>query len=104
MAYALSVELATMYLSVEAGLVSGAAVVHAPGCGNRGPRGDCILVNDLIAIANAELCAHGSTPAGSPYRDRQECLKRAIERVNGDANFLQKQPCAGTTTASPAKR
>src|SRR5262245_11897272 len=99
MAYSLSLQLAMLYLNVESGLVSGSAIVLADGCGNRGPRNNTILVNDLIASANAELCMHGRTVEPGPFRDRQERLRAALEGANADRGFLQKTPCVAVPGA-----
>jgi hypothetical protein len=93
MAYMLSAQLAAMELNVEAGFVSGGSLVYAPGCGNTGPGNNFISINDLMATANAALCADGYTPSGDPNRATQECLKNALDKANNNLNFVQSSPC-----------
>ncbi len=93
MAYMLSVHLAAMELSVEAGFVGGGSLVYAPECGNTGVGGDFISISDLVAAANAALCADGYTPSGDPNRAFQECLKNALDQANRNLTFVQSGPC-----------
>jgi len=86
MAYMLSAQLAAMELNVEAGFVSGSALVYLPCTG-------FISVSDLMAAANAALAADGYTPAGDPNRAYQECLKNALDKANNNMNFVQGIPC-----------
>src|SRR6266480_6737476 len=90
MAYMLSAQLATMKLNVTHGFVPGSALVYAGTCG--GLNG-FITINDLIAAANAALCADGYTPAGDPNRATQECLKTALDNANNNQNFVETSPC-----------
>ena len=92
MAYMLSAQLAAMKLNVEAGFVSGSALVYAPGCGNTGVGNNFISINDLMAAADAALGADGYTPSGDPNRATQECLKNALDRANNNLNFVQSNP------------
>jgi len=92
MAYMLSAQLAAMELNVRHGFVSGARLVRTGGCGNAGFDGSFISINDLMAAANAELCAHPYTLSGS-VRAHQECLKNALDDANNNRNFVESSPC-----------
>jgi hypothetical protein len=94
MAYMLSAQLAAMELNVEAGYVSNASVVYAPGCGNTGVGNSYISIGDLRTAAAAALCADGYTPSGDVNRTLQECLKNALDNANNNRNFVQSGPCA----------
>jgi hypothetical protein len=93
MANMLSAQLAAMELNVRHSFVQGSALVHTGGCGNTGFDGSFITITDLMAAANAELCAHPYTPSGSPDRAHQECLKTALDNANNNLNFVQSTPC-----------
>jgi len=93
MAYMLSAQLSAMVLNVEAGFVSGSALVYAPSCGNTGVGSNFIWIADLMAAANASLGANGVTVAPSPERTYQECLKNALDWANNNKNFVQPEPC-----------
>jgi hypothetical protein len=86
MAYMLSAQLSAMALNVEAGFVSGGAIVYSPVLG-------FVSINGLMAAADAQLAADGSTPAGDANRDAQEALKNALDAANNNQNFVQGQPC-----------
>jgi hypothetical protein len=86
MAYMLSAQLSAMALNVEAGFVSGGAIVSSPVLG-------FVSINGLMAAADAQLAADGSTPAGDANRDAQEALKNALDAANNNQNFVQGQPC-----------
>jgi hypothetical protein len=106
MANMLSAQLAAMALNVEGGYVGGGSVVYAPGCGNTGANNDFISINDLMAAANAALCADGNTPSGDPHRAPQECLKNALDSANNNQNFILPPvngqiPCAVNYTGNP---
>lgn len=94
MAYMLSAQLTAMKLNVLNGKVVGTRLVYAPGCGNTGVGNNFITINDLMAKANAELCAHPVTLAGDPNRALQECLKNALDAANNNKNFVQLTPCS----------
>jgi len=81
MAYMLSVHLAAMSLNVEAGFVSGDAIVSSPVLG-------FISIKDLLKAANDALCADGYTPSGDPNRACQEALKNALDAANNNQNFV----------------
>ena len=49
-----------------------------------------------MAEANTELGLHGSTLAGSPYRNYQELLKTALDSANNNLTFVQPNPCQYT--------
>jgi hypothetical protein len=100
MAYMLSAQLAAMELNTRHGFVTGTALVYGGGCvkayqlslqlpGSNG----FITVNDLMTAANTELCAHGLTPSGSPFRAFQECMKTTLDQANNNINFVQGSPC-----------
>jgi hypothetical protein len=88
MAYMLSAQLAAMELNVEAGIVSGSAIVYT-GSG-------FTTINDLMAAANTALGNNGLTLAGSPDRVAQEALKNALDSANNNVNFVQPTACAYT--------
>ncbi len=97
MAYMLSIHLASMALNVEGGYTRSDAVVHAPGCGNRGPGNNFITISDLMAAADRApgdgLGADGYTPSGDPHRAIQECRKNALDAANNNNNFVRSEPC-----------
>jgi len=98
MSYMLSAQLAAMELSVEAGYVSGASVVYAPGLLPFAPitglsATGFISVTDLMAAANATLGADGFTPAGDPLRAYQGALKNALDAANNNKNFVSPIAC-----------
>lgn len=93
MAYMLSAQLAAMELNVEAGFVSGGSIVYAPGCGNTGLDDNFITISDLLAAAEAAICADELTLSGDPNRAPQECLKDALDDANNNLNFVQSTPC-----------
>ena len=93
MAYMLSAQLAAMVLNVEAGFVSGSALVYAPSCGNTGVGNNFISIADLMAAANVSLGANGVTVTPSSARTYQECLKNALDWANNNKNFVQPNPC-----------
>jgi hypothetical protein len=88
----LSAQLAAMELNVEAGFVSGSALVYAPGTTSANALGFA-TVNAVMVEANTELGLHGSTLAGSPYRAYQEALKNALDNANNNKTFVQPTPC-----------
>jgi hypothetical protein len=92
MANMLSAQLAAMELNVEAGFVSGSALVYAPGTTSANALGFA-TVNAVMVEANTELGLHGSTLAGSPYRAYQEALKNALDNANNNKTFVQPTPC-----------
>ncbi|HEX8695449.1 MAG TPA: hypothetical protein VF746_23755 [Longimicrobium sp.] len=99
MAYMLSAQLAAMELNVEAGMVSGGALVYAPALigspANENALG-FISINDLKSAANAELGANGLVLSDHPSRPYQEALKTALDRANNNLNFVQATACAFT--------
>ncbi len=96
MSYMLSVQLSAMMLNVEAGMVSGSALVYAPGCGNTGVGNNFITINDLVVAANTALAVDGYTPDGDANRALQECYKNALDAANNNVNFIQASPCPFT--------
>jgi hypothetical protein len=101
MANMLSAQLAAMALNVEALFVVGGAYVYAPGCGTGGS--DFITIQNLMNDADAALFANGNTPAGSPDRATQECLKNALDKANNNVNFVQTDPknCGPVPVCNP---
>ncbi|MEX0630355.1 MAG: hypothetical protein WEE67_08370 [Chloroflexota bacterium] len=92
MAYMLSAQLAAMELNVEAGFVSGSALVYAPDVDDGDPS-DFLTISSLMTLANTALGADGYTPAGDPNRDEQEDLKDALDAANNNLTFVQDTPC-----------
>ena len=100
MAYMLSVQLAVMKLNVEAGYVSGTALVYAPALLDPAfpvtpgltPEG-LISITALMAAANSQLGTNGLTLSAHPFRAYQEALKNALDAANNNTNFVQAVPC-----------
>jgi hypothetical protein len=92
MAYMLSAQLSAMKLNVYNGLVSGDALIHAPGAVTANALGFA-TVSAVIDEASAELGAHGVVLAGSPHRAYQEALKNALDRANNNQTFVASTPC-----------
>ncbi|HUJ08449.1 MAG TPA: hypothetical protein VL171_00340 [Verrucomicrobiae bacterium] len=95
MAYSLSVELATMVLSIRQGSITNSAtqLVYAPGCGNAGMNNNFITVDDLVSEASAALCADGLTKYGDSNRAYQQALNSALDKANNNQNFVSSDPC-----------
>jgi hypothetical protein len=99
MANMLSAQLAAMYLNVAhhtvnpAFGVDGNAFVYEACLKDNGFPTGFVTINDLMAAANTELCAHPLTKDGSPYRAYQECLKDALDDANNNKNFVESSPC-----------
>ncbi|BDG06643.1 hypothetical protein [Anaeromyxobacter oryzae] len=91
MAYMLSAQLAAMELNVRHGLVSGSALVYAPGATSANPAGFA-TVEALMDEANASLGANALTVAPCDARKLQEALKNALDAANNDRSFLQPGP------------
>lgn len=100
MAYMLSAQLAAMALDVHNGLVSGSALVYAPGAPSANAAG-FTTVSALMADADASLAAHGSTPSGDPNRAAQASLKDALDAANNNLSFAQAEPCGFTFEPEP---
>lgn len=100
MAYMLSVQLAAMELNVFNGLVSGSAMVYAPGTTSANALGFA-SVNAVMAEANTELGLHGYTPSGDAFRTYQAILKNVLDDANNNKNFVQPQPCPFTFVDEP---
>lgn len=96
MAYMLSAQLAAMALNVEAGFVSGGAMVYAPALigspANETALG-FITIGDLMSAADAALGLNGLVLADHPARAYQEALKNALDAGNNNLNFVQATPC-----------
>ena len=100
MANMLSAQLAAMHLNVASGGVNGSALIYAPGATGANSLGYA-TVNQVIAEASAELCAHGYTVSGDPFRNYQESLKNALDKANNNLNFVQATPCPFTFAPLP---
>jgi hypothetical protein len=108
MANMLSAQLAAMVLNVRHPGVTGTKLVYGGDCvkayqqsGQLAGTNGFITVNDLMAAANTELCAHPVTISGSPYRAFQECMKTTLDNANNNVNFVQSQPCPFTFPTAP---
>lgn len=81
MAYMLSAQLVAMHCNVIVGFVDPMCMVRDAQLGD-------LSIFDLMQRAVASLCAHGYTPAGSPFRAEQEALKNALDNANNNRNWL----------------
>jgi hypothetical protein len=101
MAYMLSAQLAAMELNVEAGFVSGDALVYigeTECTGNENAAG-FITVGNLMNDANTALGNDGFTPSGDFNRACQETLKTTLDKANNNLNFVSDpQFCVATYT------
>ena len=95
MAYMLSAQLAAMKLNIEAGFVSPSALIYAPGTPGANSLGFNTVAN-VVAAAEAALCADGYTPVGDSNRASQEALKDALDNANNNLTFVQPTPCPFT--------
>jgi hypothetical protein len=86
-AHALSVQLAAMVLSVEAGFVSGSALLFAPGTNSANALG-LTTVDALIAEVNAELGLHGTALPTDVWWTYQRTLRDILEAANSNLIFL----------------
>jgi hypothetical protein len=76
---------------VEAGFVDNDAVIYAPSLipfassipGLDASTGE-ISITDLMAAANAALCADGLTKSGDPNRPLQNALKNILDAINNN--------------------
>jgi hypothetical protein len=100
MAYMLSAQLAAMKLNVYNGLVSGPALIYAPGTGVANAAGFA-TVNAVIGAANTALGNDGYTPSGDTNRPLQEALKNALDNANNNYSFVQPSPCAFSFPTRP---
>jgi hypothetical protein len=80
--------MAAMYLNVYNGLVSGSALVYAPGTNSANGAGFA-TVNALLTEADAELGLHAYVGSGDPNRTYQEALKNAFDKANNNTTFVQ---------------
>ncbi len=99
MAYKLSSQLAAMALNVNNGFVDGSSQIFVD------PLVDAdgiATVNEVIALADAELAANPLTPPGDPDRAYQEALKNALDAANNNQNFVPDSlhPCAAPVFSS----
>jgi hypothetical protein len=95
MAYMLSAQLAAMELNVEAGFVSGSAVIYAPGTVSANALGFASLA-DVLVEANVSLGIDGNTTAAGLARTLQEALKNALDNANNNLTFVQPAACPFT--------
>ena len=98
MSYMLSAQLATLKLNVVLGYVNGTSLIYAPGINSANSAGFAII-NDVMAEADAILCANPIISAGNPLRVRAEAVKDATEGASSNNNFVELTPC---TTEPPA--
>lgn len=87
MACQLSAQLAAMELNVEAGFVGGDQMIFAPGAYSANSLGIAKL-SDLMAEANASICANPNTTASGPARSHQTALEQAIDNGNNNLNWI----------------
>ena len=78
MAYMLSAQMTATQLSVNHGFTNPVVIVD----GTRN-------VTQLIAYANALLCADGDTKGGDPNRAEQARVKDILDAINNGASFVQ---------------
>jgi hypothetical protein len=88
MANMLSAQLAAMAMNVHNGLVSGSALIYAPGTMSANALGFA-TVGAVLAEANTSLGANPNTPSGHPARAYQEALKNALDNANNNKTFVQ---------------
>ncbi|HPM62728.1 MAG TPA: hypothetical protein PK955_09640, partial [Methanoregulaceae archaeon] len=93
MGYQLSVQLAAMWLNVNAidnvnARVDPDALIYAPGTNSADALGFA-TVEDIMDEAIAAL---KETPV-EPTRAYEEALKNALDRANNNLNFVQEKPC-----------
>jgi hypothetical protein len=81
-----------MAMNVHNGLVSGSALIYAPGTMSANALGFA-TVGAVLAEANTSLGANPSTPSGHPARAYQEALKNALDNANNNKTFVQATPC-----------
>jgi len=81
MAYMLSAQAVAMQFNVLAGFVQERCVVD-----NGQPHG--VEIGDLLDQASEALRKDGYTPAGDPFRKRQEILKNLLDDANNNLNWL----------------
>lgn len=93
MAYMLSAQLAAMRLNVLNGVVSGSALVYAPGVPGANSAG-FISINALMSAADSSLGLYGLTLSGHAQRSTQEAMKNALDKANNNLNFVQAEACA----------
>jgi hypothetical protein len=103
MAYMLSAQLAAMALNVHNGLVSGNALVYAPGLLPFAPITGLnslgfISIDDLMKAADIELGlgTHHTAYSSDSWRSYQEALKNVLDSANNNYNFVQSRPCPFT--------
>ena len=90
MAYLLSAQYAVMLLNVNYGGVESEALVYVPGTAISSHFYSIINLLDLI---ETELDEHPVVYSTSPWRQKQEELKDALDGANNDLTFIQQNPC-----------
>ncbi|MGJ0516469.1 MAG: SdrD B-like domain-containing protein [Methylomicrobium sp.] len=90
MAYMLSAQLAAMELNVEAGFVSGGALVYIgkTDCTSSENEAGFISISNLMNDADVSLGMDGYTPDGDANRACQEVLKTTLDKANNNLNFV----------------
>ncbi len=92
MSYMLSAQFAALKLNVLNGFVVDTRLIYAPGTNSANAAGFA-SVSDVMAEANAILCANPVISSGNPLRARAEAVKNALEGASQNSNFVQLQPC-----------
>ena len=95
MAYMLSAQLSAMELNVFNGLVSGSALIYAPGTTSANALGFA-TVSAVMAEANTLLGSADPLVIGSSssLRPLAAALKDALDNANNNLTFVQATPCA----------
>jgi hypothetical protein len=87
MAYMLSVQLATLKLTVMQGTLDGNSIAYPDGRS----------LNQIISDANDLLTADQNTKSGNPNRVAQEAIKTLIDNINNNlVEMVKPTPCAFT--------
>jgi hypothetical protein len=87
MAYMLSVQLATLKLTVMQGTLDGNSIAYPDGRS----------LNQIISDANDLLTADQNTKSGNPNRVAQEAIKTLIDNINNNlVEMVKPTPCAYT--------
>lgn len=90
MAYMLSAQLSSTYLSSLHGLTDTSLVVDGT-----------LTVSDVIVYADALLVADGDVPGGDPSRPEEERVKNLLDAINSGASFVQPEEEACPKPAFP---
>jgi hypothetical protein len=84
----LSAQYAAMVLNVEAGFVSGSALVWNGSA--------FVTIQSVLDATETALANDGFTPTGDPNRVSREALKNTLDNANNNLSFVQANPCAYT--------